>query len=1661
MGRTCVYVLALVCAAVGSGLLLTAQQPQAVGSWAQMAEHVADSRIGAASAVLPDGRTLIAGGLVDGQPTARVVIFDPVTNSFVGAGEMAAARVGHTATLLDDGRVLIAGGRIADQVVPDLEVFSPHADLEQSSSALIGTMLTARESHAAAKLADGTVLIAGGANAGGPLDTAEIFNPADDTTAETWHPMGTARAGASATLLIDGRVLIAGGTTRDAEGSIRDLARAELFESSQQAFYPTDTNLSVARSGHTAVLLPHNNGVLIAGGSSHGVVVASSDLFLPAEFPDAIAVGMGQFAPAGPMLAARHGAVGGPKGDGGLAFVAGGASVDLDGQPVVSANAESYRFATIMTDKDDYYPGETVFITGSGWQPGETVSLLLQEWENIHSDRVFEPIAEADGTFTASFLVEDHHLGVRFYLTGLGAGSKAQITFTDAPRIGAVTVGAQSPNPLNAINANTATYSVSIERTANGTVNGVMNLSWNSPAPAGITHAFTPQTWTSGGGTNFPTVTLVLTTNGATPAGTYPFTVAAAAGADVSTGGAGTLVVLAPCTAPSITSQPLTAPIVYGSNAVFTAAASGVPTPTVQWQTGGGTAWADIAGETGTTLTLITPPVAMSGSQYRAVFSNNCSGPRTATTDAATLTVGTAAVTGSFTAANKAYDGNTSAVVAGRSLGGAVGEDDVALVGGTATFADVNAGTGKVVSLVGASLSGADAGNYSLASVNTTAADINKTIAAITVIGYTGVYDGAAHGATGTATGVNNEPLSGLDLGASFTDVPGGTANWSFAGDGNYNATSGSVAIAISKADATVSVSGYTGVYDGVAHSATGTAMGVGGASLSGFDLGASFTNVPGGTANWTFTDATGNYNEANGTAAIVISKADATVVVEGFSGVYDGNAHGATGTAMGVGGVSLSGLDLGDSFTNAPGGTATWTFSGGTNYAEQSNSVEIEIAKAASTTAVACAVGPFTYSGAAQTPCTVSVTGAGGLNETPVPVYANNVDAGTASASYSYAASTNHEGSNDSKTFEIGKQTITGSFTAAGKVYDGNTAAEITGRTLNGVFGTDAATLSGGTAAFDSKNAGTRTATLSGAALSGAAADNYSLSSVATATAEITKRALAVSANGVNKPYDGNASASVTLTDDRVSGDELTPAYTSASFDNKNVATGKPVSVSGISISGDDAGNYNPNATAATTANITPKGLTVSATGVSKVYDGTANATVNLGDDRVTGDVLTLAYTSATFNDKKVASGKPVSVSGISVAGADAGNYTANTAAETSANITALAITGGFTAENKTYDATAAATVLTRSTTGRVAGDAVNLTGGTATFDNKNVAASKTVTLAGAALTGEDAANYTLASVNTTTAEIAPLAATLSGARMYDGTTNAPFGILSVANRIGSDAVTVASGNGTLANKNVGSRSITSFGALALGGIDGPNYTLTGGTGAVEITKKNVQLTGARPYDGTATASFGILSVVNRISGDTVTVASGAAPLASKEVGVRSITNFDGLVLGNDADGNYTLLDATGEVAIGSWAATGFYAPIAVGSTFINAPGAAAAAVAPVATSSTLWNVSKGGSSVPLKFDIFRNGPSMPESTNTADVKAFVAQQLSACSAGINDTIDDDSASLALGTGLKYDGEQFHQNWKTPTVKNDTCYRVTVTLQDNTTIHTFIKLKK
>ncbi|HEX8696613.1 MAG TPA: MBG domain-containing protein, partial [Longimicrobium sp.] len=366
--------------------------------------------------------------------------------------------------------------------------------------------------------------------------------------------------------------------------------------------------------------------------------------------------------------------------------------------------------------------------------------------------------------------------------------------------------------------------------------------------------------------------------------------------------------------------------------------------------------------------------------------------------DTQPLTIGQADATINVNGYTGTYDG-----AAHGASGTATGVGGANLSSGLnlgATFTDAPGGT--------ANWSFTGGTNYNDAT-GTAAITIQKADAVISVNGYTGTYDGAAHGASGTATGVGGADLSsGLNLGATFTDAPGGTANWSFTGGTNYNDANGTAAITIQKADAVISVTGYTGVYDGAAHGASGTATGVGGANLSsGLNLGATFTDAPGGTANWSFTGGA-NYNDATGTAAITIQKADAVISVNGYTGTYDGAAHGATGTATGVGGANLtSGLNLGATFSDAPGGTANWIFTGGTNYNDATGTAAITIQKADATTDVNGYTG--TYDGAAHG-ATGTATGVGGAYlSSGLNLGATFTDAPGGTANWSFTGGANY----------------------------------------------------------------------------------------------------------------------------------------------------------------------------------------------------------------------------------------------------------------------------------------------------------------------------------------------------------------------------------------------------------------------------------------------------------------------------------------------------------------------------------------------------------------------------------------------------------------------------------------------------------------------------
>jgi hypothetical protein len=151
-----------------------------------------------------------------------------------------------------------------------------------------------------------------------------------------------------------------------------------------------------------------------------------------------------------------------------------------------------------------------------------------------------------------------------------------------------------------------------------------------------------------------------------------------------------------------------------------------------------------------------------------------------------------------------------------------------------------------------------------------------------------------------------------------------------------------------------------------------------------------------------------------------------------------------------------------------------------------------------------------------------------------------------------------------------------------------------------------------------------------------------------------------------------------------------------------------------------------------------------------------------------------------------------------------------------------------------------------------------------------------------------------------------------------------------------------------------------------------------------------------------------------------------------SAVVGTHTVT-----ATATDEAGNQSSASATYTVL--AWTLNGFFQPVDM-----RTPAAP-----------NVFNTVKGGSTVPLKFEVFA-GPT--ELTDVAVVASFSAVKIS-CSTGTEDLVEE--LASTGGTSLRYDAVagQFIQNWQTPRLPG-TCYRVTMTTQDGSKLEAFFKLK-
>src|SRR6202011_4405614 len=197
------------------------------------------------------------------------------------------------------------------------------------------------------------------------------------------------------------------------------------------------------------------------------------------------------------------------------------------------------------------------------------------------------------------------------------------------------------------------------------------------------------------------------------------------------------------------------------------------------------------------------------------------------------------------------------------------------------------------------------------------------------------------------------------------------------------------------------------------------------------------------------------------------------------------------------------------------------------------------------------------------------------------------------------------------------------------------------------------------------------------------------------------------------------------------------------------------------------------------------------------RVYNGTIADTLSgtATVSALSGDSVALGGTgTAVFGSKNVGTGRAVTVSGYTLSGADASNYTLVQPTGLTANITAasLAVTG-LTANNKVYDATLADTLGGTASVSALGSDSVSLGGtGTAVFGSKNVGTGRAVTVSGDMLRGADASNYTLVQPTGLTANITAASLAVTGLtannKVYDATLADTLGGTASVSALGSD---------------------------------------------------------------------------------------------------------------------------------------------------------------------------------------------------------------------------------------------------------------------------------
>lgn len=579
----------------------------------------------------------------------------------------------------------------------------------------------------------------------------------------------------------------------------------------------------------------------------------------------------------------------------------------------------------------------------------------------------------------------------------------------------------------------------------------------------------------------------------------------------------------------------------------------------------------------------------------------------------------------------------------------------------------------------------------------------------------------------------------------------------------------------------------------------------------------------------------------------------------------------------------------------------------------------------------------------------------ASGAGFIPVGTYSVDLDGQGSLASalgYQIAVSTG------SSSFTVqAKEIDVSGLSANGKVYDGTTTASVSGTAslqAGGASAGDGRAMSGdtisisGTASgsFADRHVGTgKSVTLGGLTLSGTDAGNYVISTNSV-TADITPKT--ISAAGLSaaatKTYDRTTSAAVqgsasllaaqtagSGSDDdgrsyTIDGLALTGTAT-GTYNSLNVADANLITFGGVTLTGPGAGNYVLDL-GTQSATITPKSLTVNGvTAGSKVYDGTTAVALSgtaalVGGGAggfVTGDSVALTGTLVGhLADANAGNGKTVITSGLSLTGADAGNYAIATFAPT-ADVARRTLDLSAHNRSKTYGDADPTLTYSVGGEGLASGDSLaSVVGGSLATATGAAATAGTHAITQGTLAISNA-NYQLGAYNAGTLTVAKAQLAVQAdhkSKVYGDADPALSYTVNAAQLKYGDTAGVVSGvqlaTATGAQAGAGTHAITASGGTA------SNYDVVASTGTLTVAKAQLAIQADHKRKVYGDADPALSYTVNAaqlkygdgtgvVSGVQLATATGAAATA----GTHAITAAGGTAA------NYDVVASSGTLTV------------------------------------------------------------------------------------------------------------------------------------------------